>query len=260
MSTFTSWDELEIAYQVWGEAAAPSPPVLLHHGFVADANSNWVTPGVVQALIDAGRTVIAPDARGHGRSQKPHDPGRYGEQRMARDLATLLAVLDLDEVDLVGYSMGAVVALIYASGGAHPEGHSRVRRLVIGGVGSGVVECGGVDRRAVSNESIIEALRAEDPAALQVPQAAAFRRLADAFGADREALVAQASSIFRGEIALEHITAPTLILAGDSDPLAVRPEVLAAAIPDATVRILTGNHMEAVADPAFTSAIVEFLT
>jgi pimeloyl-ACP methyl ester carboxylesterase len=134
-----------------------------------------------------------------------------------------------------------------------------VRRLVLGGVGSGVIECGGVDRRAVSNESIIEALRAEEPSTLEAPQAAAFRRLADALGADREALIAQASSIFRGEIALERITAPTLVLAGDSDPLAVRPEVLVAAIPDATLRILTGNHMQAVADPGFTSSIVEFL-
>jgi pimeloyl-ACP methyl ester carboxylesterase len=54
------------------------------------------------------------------------------------------------EIDLVGYSMGAIVSLIYASGG------ERVRRLVVGGVGAGVIECGGVDRRAVSNESILE--------------------------------------------------------------------------------------------------------
>jgi pimeloyl-ACP methyl ester carboxylesterase len=256
--TFNSWDDLEIAYQEWG-ASRTLPPVVLHHGFVADAESNWVAPGVVQALIDAGRRVIAPDARGHGHSEKPHDPARYGEQRMARDLAALLDVLDLGEVDLVGYSMGAVVALIYASGGEHTDGHKRVRRLVVGGVGSGIVECGGVDRRAVSNESIIEALSAEDPATLQAPQAAAFRGLADAFGADREALIAQASSIFRGEIALGRIAAPTLVLAGDADPLAVRPEVLVAAIPDATLRLLSGNHMQAIGDPGFTSSIVEFL-
>jgi pimeloyl-ACP methyl ester carboxylesterase len=154
IKTFSSWDDLEIAYQEWGDSRA-LPPVVLHHGFVADAESNWVALGVVQALVDTGRRVIAPDARGHGRSEKPHDPARYGEQRMARDLAALLDVVEAGEVDLVGYSMGAVVALIYASGG------ERVRRLVVGGVGSGVIECGGVDRRAVSNESIIEALRAE---------------------------------------------------------------------------------------------------
>jgi pimeloyl-ACP methyl ester carboxylesterase len=253
IKTFSSWDGLEIAYQEWGETSTPSPPVVLHHGFVADANSNWVAPGVVRALNAAGRMVIAPDARGHGSSEKPHDPSRYGEQRMARDLEALLDVIGAPEIDLVGYSMGAVVALIYASGG------ERVRRLVVGGVGSGVIECGGVDRRAVSNESIIEALRADDPSTLASSPAASFRGLADALGNDRQALLAQAQSIFRGEIALARITAPTLILAGDADPLALRPEVLAAAIPDATLRILVGNHMQAVADPDFASSIVEFL-
>ena len=253
IETFTTWDRLEIAYQRWGAAESSLPPVVLHHGFVADADSNWVAPGVVGALVAAGRQVLAPDARGHGRSEKPHDPDRYGEQRMARDLGALLDVVGAQEVDLVGYSMGAVVALIYASGG------QRVRRLVVGGVGSGVVECGGVDRRAVSNESIIQALSAEDPATLEPSPAIAFRRLADALGGDREALVAQASAIYRGEIALDRIAAPTLVLAGDTDPMALRPEVLVAAIPDAELRMLDGNHTHAVVDPRFASSIVEFL-
>jgi pimeloyl-ACP methyl ester carboxylesterase len=253
MKTFKTWDDIEIAYQEWGGEGLSSPPVVLHHGFAVDANANWVAPGVVGALLDGGRRVIAPDARGHGRSEKPHDPARYGEQRMARDLGILLDVLDAPQIDLVGYSMGAIVSLIYASGG------ERVRRLVVGGVGSAVLECGGVDRRAVSNESIIQALSVEDPSVLTVPEALAFRRLADGLGADREALVAQASSIFRGDIPLERIKAPTLVLAGDADPLAVRPEVLAEAIPDATLRIVPGNHVEAVADPGFTRSIVDFL-
>ena len=253
MKTFETWDDVRIAYQEWGGGESPSPPVILHHGFVADANANWVATGVVDALVAAGHKAIAPDARGHGRSEKPHDPARYGEQRMARDLAVLLDLIDAPQVDLVGYSMGAIVALIYASGG------ERVRRLVVGGVGSGVVECGGVDRRTVSTDSIIEALDAEDPSTLEAPEAAAFRRLADALGADRQALRAQASSIFRGNIALERISAPTLILAGDADPLALRPEVLAEAIPNATLRIVPGNHIEAVGDPSFRQSIVDFL-
>jgi pimeloyl-ACP methyl ester carboxylesterase len=134
-----------------------------------------------------------------------------------------------------------------------------VRRLVVGGVGSGVIECGGVDRRAISSEAIIEALRVDDPSTLADPGAGAFRTLADALGDDREALIAQASSIFRGEIALDRIAAPTLVLAGDGDPLAVRPEVLAAAIPDATLRLLRGDHMQAVGDPGFAKSIVDFV-
>jgi pimeloyl-ACP methyl ester carboxylesterase len=249
---FRTWDNLEIAYREWGEGTA-LPPVVLHHGFVADAEANWVATGIVDALTTAGRKVIAPDARGHGHSEKPHDPASYGEQRMARDLAVLLDTVGASQVDLVGYSMGAIVALILSSE------DERVRRLVVGGVGSGVIECGGVDRRAVSNESIIHALTVDDPATLQEPEAQVFRELADALGADREALVAQAHSVYRGGIALERISAATLILAGEDDPLALRPEVLAEAIPGAMLRVVSGNHIGAIADPRFTQSIVDFL-
>ena len=49
------------------------------------------------------------------------------------------------------------------------------------------------------------------------------------------------------------------MLAGEQDPLAVRPQVLAEAIPDATLQIVSGDHMSALADPRFTRAIVDFL-
>jgi pimeloyl-ACP methyl ester carboxylesterase len=255
MKSFRTWDDLEIVYQEWGEVQTGGlPTVVLHHGFVANADANWLATGVVGALTSAGRKVIAPDARGHGNSEKPHDPDRYGEQRMARDLAVLVDTIEADEIDLVGYSMGAIVSLLFASS------DERVRRLVIGGVGSGVIECGGVDRRVVSNDAIIEALSAEDTSKLEVPQALAFRQLADALGSDREALAAQAVSVYRGEIALGRITAPTLLLAGDTDPLAIRPQVLADAIPGARLELLSGNHIEALGDERFKQSIVDFLT
>ena len=252
---FESFDGTEIAYQQWGERG-PLPPVVLHHGFVADATVNWVLPGVVAALLGAGREVVAPDARGHGRSEKPHEPERYGEANMARDLAVLVARLGREEIDLAGYSMGAIVALLHASTG---EG---VRRLVVGGVGSGVVECGGVDRRIVSNASIEAALAAEgeDELASLDPAAAAFRRLADGLEADRLALLAQATSIHRSGVALERIAAPTLVLAGEHDPLASRPEVLVDAIPHARLEMLAGDHMAVVGDPQFAASIVAFLS
>jgi hypothetical protein len=134
-----------------------------------------------------------------------------------------------------------------------------VRRLVVGGVGSGVIECGGVDRRAIPNDTIIEALSRDDPSTLEKSGAASFRALADALGADREALVAQASSIYRGDIALSRIQALTLVLAGESDPLAIRPNALCEAIPGATLRMLSGDHIGAIADPCFARSIVEFL-
>ncbi|HEY8526400.1 MAG TPA: alpha/beta fold hydrolase [Acidimicrobiales bacterium] len=273
MERFTSADGVEIVYDIWpagegssgaappgdapaGEASSGGsglPPVVLHHGFIADANINWVAPGVVGALAGAGRTVVALDARGHGRSGKPHDPAAYGEDVMARDLSALLDVLGAPAVDLVGYSMGAVVALIAASR------EPRIRRLVVGGVGAGIVELGGVDTRILAPDALVAALQTDDPDSLTDPQTRAFRAFADAVGADRRALAAQAASVHAAPIALARITAPTLVLAGDADPLAGRPEVLAAAIPGAELRLVPGDHLAAVAEPAFAAHVVAFL-
>lgn len=252
MKQFTADDGVEIAYDEWGHPT-DRPPVVLHHGFVADAQLNWVAPRVVEALVDAGRHVVALDARGHGRSGKPHDPARYGEARMAADLRALLDVLGAAEVDLAGYSMGAVVSLIAATD------DSRVRRLVVGGVGAGIVELGGVDTRVLDNDALVAALEADDPASVADPEAAGFRLFADAIGADRRALAAQAAVVHATPIALERIGAPTLVLAGDDDPLATRPHVLAYAIAGARLERVSGDHLGAVADPRFRALLVAFL-
>ncbi|NGM51103.1 alpha/beta hydrolase [Caulobacter sp. 602-2] len=252
MFRFTTSDGLSIACHEWGGDDA-SPPVVLHHGFSASGPINWKAPGIVDVLTAAGRRVIAIDARGHGASDKPHDPAFYGEARMARDVAELIDHLGAPAIDLVGYSMGAIVSLICASR------EPRVRRLVVGGVGEGVVATGGVDTRHVPGDAIVQALLVEDVSAIEHPAAAPFRLFADAIGADRKALAAQASVVHAQPIALDRITAPTLVIAGDDDPLAVHPDRLAAAIPGARSQLVSGDHRSAVAAPAFAEAIVAFL-
>jgi pimeloyl-ACP methyl ester carboxylesterase len=149
--------------------------------------------------------------------------------------------------------MGAIVSLIVASQ------DPRIRRLVVGGVGAGAVELGGVDTRVLPTNVLIEALSTDDAAVITNRWGAEFRLFADAIGADREALAAQAAAVHASPIPLDRITAPTLVLAGDDDPMAARPAVLADAIPSAEVRMLTGDHLAAVGDPAFASSILEFL-
>ncbi len=252
MERFTSFDGLQIAYQIWGPVGT-LPPVFLHHGFIANANLNWVQPGIVAALTHAGRQVVALDARGHGASDKPHDPGYYGEEKMARDLRQLFDIIGAAQVDLVGYSMGAIVSLIVASQ------DKRIRRLVVGGVGSGVIHRGGVDTRAISGAALVNAMRAQDPNTVTDSGARAFRAFADLVGGDREALAAQVLSRHASQIPLEQIKAPTLLIAGDQDPLATQPEILAASIPDAQTLLLPGDHLGIVRAARFASAIVEFL-
>jgi pimeloyl-ACP methyl ester carboxylesterase len=252
MDRFVSFDGVEIAYRTWG-TAGELPPVILHHGFIANANVNWVLPGIVTALTNAGRQVVALDARGHGDSGKPHDPVFYGEEKMVQDLRRLFDSVGASRVDLVGYSMGAIVSLIAASQ------DERIRRLVVGGVGAGVVELGGVDTRVVARTAIVAALQTQDPSIITNPVAAAFRSFADRVGADREALAAHASSVRTRQIPLRQITAPTLVIAGDNDAFAARPEVLASSIPNARSLLLPGDHLSVVLTPQFASAIVEFL-
>jgi pimeloyl-ACP methyl ester carboxylesterase len=228
-------------------------PVLLHHGFGADGDLDWGATGVEAALVAAGRSLVVLDARGHGRSGKPHDPARYGEPRMARDVTNLLDALGLDRVDLVGYSMGGVVALLTA------VGEPRVRRLVVGGIGAGAVEAGGVDTSVLPPEVLRAALLTDDPDSIEHPAAAGFRRFTERPGVDRLALAAQAASVHRARIPLGEIRASTLVLAGRRDDLAARPEVLAAAIPAARLRLVGGDHGGALQAPEFARAIVEFL-
>lgn len=245
-------DGIEVAVHRWG-APGDRPPVVLQHGFAADSLRNWQDSGVVAALLADGREVVAVDARGHGASDKPHDPARYGERAMAGDLASVADALQLDRFDLAGYSMGGIVSLVLA--GTDP----RVRRLVVGGIGAGVVERGGVDTRTLRTDALVAALEADDPATVTDPTAVAFRAFADSTGADRLALAAHARVVHAEPLPLGDITAPTLVVAGDADPLAVRPQVLADAIPGARVAVVPGDHLGAVRTPVFAGALVGFL-
>ncbi|AGL19063.1 alpha/beta fold hydrolase [Actinoplanes sp. N902-109] len=249
-------DGTTIAYHGWeadpGLAADPVP-VVLQHGFTADTRTDWQVPGTVAGLTATGRRVVGVDARGHGRSGKSPDAGRYGERRMAEDLLAVIDLLDLPVVDLVGYSMGAVVVLLAAASRA------TVRRLVVGGVGAGIVEVGGVDTRALPSDRLARAFLAEAPDDLP-PGIARLRAHAGMLGADLPSLAAQARAVHREGIDLTAITADTLVIAGDTDPLAQRPHLLAEAIAGASLRMVTGGHDVVVGSREFRSAVIDFLS
>jgi len=82
-------------------------PVLLIHGYTASIETNWIETGVFQALVKDHR-VIAFDLRGHGKSGKPYDPTKYGEET-ARDAIRLLDHLAIRRAHVVGYSLGAII-------------------------------------------------------------------------------------------------------------------------------------------------------
>ena len=79
-------------------------PIVLLHGGTSNLES-WITAGVVADLQKNFR-VIAFDARGSGKSDKPREPKDYGRQQ-ALDVPRLLDALKLDRAHIVGFSLGA---------------------------------------------------------------------------------------------------------------------------------------------------------
>jgi len=227
--------------------AGGGPTVVLLHGFAADARLNWSAPGVTAALVAAGRRVVAPDARGHGRSAKPHDAAAYAGDTMAHDVTALADQLGLDRFDLVGYSMGALVAQRVAV--LEP----RVRSLVLGGIGGHVLLAAALDR-----EEIAAVLR-RGPGRTASPTARAFRAFARRTGADPEALAASQEAGRPALDRIHEIRVPTLVVAGAADRLAGDPAVLAARIPGARSAVVPGDHLTAVRSPELARALVAFL-
>ena len=85
-----------IATYSWGEE--PRRPVLCVHGFASSCRDNWVNTGWVRDLTRAGFRVLGVDQRGHGASDKPHDPRDYTMDALVGDLLTVLDTYLLDTV------------------------------------------------------------------------------------------------------------------------------------------------------------------
>src|SRR5260370_16515988 len=96
-------DGVRLHYEVHGAEAGP--PVLLVHGFASDYQLNWVGTRWQETLVGASYRVIGLDCRGHGQSDKPHDPAAYAIDVLAADVRRLLDELQLPSVRYLGYSM-----------------------------------------------------------------------------------------------------------------------------------------------------------
>jgi len=108
---------LKMYYEIHGKG---EPVVLLHGSFMALTNFNW--PEMMAALAKS-RQVIAVEMQGHGRTA---DIDRdITHANLADDIAALLDYLKIGKADLIGYSMGAGVAMEAAI--RHPQ---KVRKVV----------------------------------------------------------------------------------------------------------------------------------
>ncbi|MCB8840149.1 alpha/beta fold hydrolase [Aurantimonas sp. VKM B-3413] len=242
-------DGLTFAYIDEGDRNAPA--VMLLHGFASSMRVNWIDPGWIETLTGAGYRAVAFDHRGHGMSDKPTDPAAYTPEKMAGDAIALADHLAIERATLFGYSMGARVAAFAAL--SHPD---RVEKLVLGGLGIGLVEGVG------DWDPIAAALRAPSLDDVSDERGRMFRAFADRTRSDRHALAACIETS-RKELTAEdvaRIEQPVFIGVGTKDEIAGSPVALAAMMPHAQVfAIENRDHMLSVGDRTFKAAVTDFL-
>ncbi|HET9717652.1 MAG TPA: alpha/beta fold hydrolase [Pseudolabrys sp.] len=240
--------EVELVYLDEGQG----DPIILIHGFASSKEVNWLQPGWIRTLTQAGRRAVALDNRGHGQSTKLYDPAQYHSAILADDVLALLDHLEIERADVMGYSMGARIAAFLAL--AHP---SRVRSAILGGLGSKLVDGVGLP------ESIAEALEAPSIADVADPTGRMFRAFAEQTKSDLRALAAcirgSRQTLAREQVADIHV--PVLVAVGTKDPVAGSARELADLIPGArALDIPDRDHMLAVGDKVFKAGVIDFLS
>lgn len=237
-------------------------PVLLIHGLAVNLEMNWLQPGIGSALLERGYRVIAYDARGHGRSDKPHDPAAYGEPEI-EDAVRLLDHLGISRAHVVGYSRGGRVA--HRIRARHP---GRVRTVTLGGYGE-APDAGGPPFPTGEMAEALEAGRFSLLVRIVDPDAPADEVEAIAGMLSEMNDGRAVAAAFRADSAFPPVTAeelranevPTLALLGENDLLGDQVERMSETMSNLEVLVIPGaDHVSAFGRPEFVTALVGFLT
>lgn len=102
-------DGVRLHYVIGGQGE----PVLLWHGFL----ETWYCWRKIMPTLAEKYTIIAPDMRGYGDSEKPSSG--YDARTLAEDFRTLVQQLGFRKIFIVAHDMGAPPALVYA--GEYPD-------------------------------------------------------------------------------------------------------------------------------------------
>jgi pimeloyl-ACP methyl ester carboxylesterase len=239
--------------------AGTGEPIILIHPFAASAE---IWEPLVKDLSQNYR-LIAMDCRGHGKSEKPHDPKQYGIE-MVNDVVRLMDHLGIKKAIIIGYSMGGSIGLKMLT--EHPD---RIRIAVIGGslgftkYESEHDEVPLLGPKLLSGTPLSDAMIASAPPDWPKPgpqQRAMMKRMDT--GQDSIALGAETVShegLWVDDKKLRAITVPTLVIYGGND----HPEFYAEAksrFPNLQFKTIEGaSHGAAMQGPEFLAYIREFL-
>jgi pimeloyl-ACP methyl ester carboxylesterase len=239
-------------------------PVLLIHGFSANAFVNWVLPGVFGDLAKHYH-VIALDNRGHGGSGKPHEIEKYGPE-MVEDAIRLLDRLKIEKAHIVGYSMGGFITekLVIM----HPE---RVICAVVGGAGWSRAEDDHavIDQIAKSLEEghgILPLMKALTPPGQPVPSDEQLKARNAMIMANNDAKALAAcmrgmANLQTTKQQLEENKVPVLAIIGEKDPLKKGVDAMIGVFANVKVIVVkNGDHMSTFQSPKFKEALNEFLS
>ena len=253
-------------------ACGAGAPLLLIHGFTG-RGSGW---GAHAATFARDFRVIVVDLPGHGRSRIPPVPARASVERTADDLATILRRLDAAPAHVLGYSLGARIALRLAV--VHP---TVVRRLILESPSAGLAgeaerqaRCAADEARAVrldrdGIEAFVDEWEREPVFASQasLSPARAARLRAERLRNSTAGLAASLRGAGQGTMQplharLAEVQARTLVIAGAVDPTGrARAEAVADGILGARLEVspAAGHSPHLETPTTFRSLALAFL-
>ena len=255
-----TYGQYRLNYEVYGSG---DRVLVWLHGILLDAN---LSRNLARALAARGNRVVLLDLLGHGRSDKPRQPGAHRMDLYADQVLCLLDELGVDQVVLGGVSLGTNVSLLTAA--RAPE---KVRGLVLE---MPVLETAAPAAALTFVPLLLQVRYARIPFRLvskvvsRMPSSGIgpLDSVLGAFGSDPEEIAAILHGVLLGPMAptaeqLQAITAPTLVLGHGIDLIHSYADAkrLARQLPDARL-IRTRTFAELWVRPArLTAEIAGFL-
>jgi pimeloyl-ACP methyl ester carboxylesterase len=244
--------------------AGTGPVVVLVHGFTGDIERSWVNTGLL-ADLSRDHRVLALDLRGHGHSDKPHDPRAYDE--LAIDVIRLLDHLQIEKSHVVGYSLGGIIVAKLLT--THPArfssavlGSAAYRRSRGERADQATEEAAREIEAGIYRALIVSTAPTDEPPPSEDAIRARSREIAASVDVRAHAALMRARrALLVSDAEIAAVRVPTLAVVGSADPALPRVQAMRKRWPGLQVEIVPGAAHPTVHErglprrPEFTRAI-----